>query len=145
MTDPYNLERFVQAQQPVYHDVVRELAVGEKRTHWMWFIFPQIDGLGRSTMARHYAIRGLDEARAYLCHPLLGARLRECCSALLQVGEKTAAQVFGSPDDLKFRSCLTLFQKADETEPLFGLLLDRFYCGLMDEATLALLGQPAEG
>jgi uncharacterized protein (DUF1810 family) len=141
MTDSFNLERFVESQRPIYPQILQELAAGEKRTHWMWFIFPQVQGLGRSATAVHYALNGLDEARAYLLHPILGPRLKECCRLLLQVEGKTAAQVFESPDDMKFRSCLTLFQKAEESEPLFGLLLKKFYRGRRDKATLTILGR----
>jgi len=141
MSDTFNLERFVEAQLPIYQEVLQELASGEKRTHWMWFIFPQVQGLGRSTTAVHYALNGLAEARAYLLHPVLGPRLKQCCRLLLQVEGKTAAQVFGFPDNMKFRSCLTLFQTAEESEPLFGLLLKKFYRGRRDKATLAILGR----
>jgi uncharacterized protein (DUF1810 family) len=110
--DPYNLARFVDAQEPVYADVVAELRAGRKRTHWMWFVFPQIQGLGPSETAQWFAIRSLDEARAYLAHPVLGARLRECTRIVLDIEGRTASEIFGYPDDLKFRSSLTLFARA---------------------------------
>jgi uncharacterized protein (DUF1810 family) len=139
-TDPFDLQRFVDAQERVYASVTAELAAGSKTSHWMWFVFPQLEGLGRSSTARHYGINSLDEARAYWHHPLLGARLRECC-ALLQAlpPGRTALQVFGSIDELKLCSCLTLFERAAPDEPLFAELLERFYRGERDAATLGLL------
>jgi uncharacterized protein (DUF1810 family) len=112
VNDPYDLARFLSAQQPVYARVLHELAAGRKRTHWMWFIFPQLQGLGSSATARHYGISSLAEARAYLAHPLLGARLRECTALVNGLEETSAQEVFGYPDYLKFRSCLTLFAHA---------------------------------
>ena len=109
MSDPYDLERFERAQEAVYACVRKELAAGQKRSHWMWFIFPQLEGLGNSATARAYAIRSLDEARAYLAHPLLGARLRECTQLVNALTGRTLEEVFGYPDDLKFRSAMTLF------------------------------------
>jgi uncharacterized protein (DUF1810 family) len=131
-----NLERFVKAQEGVYPRALAELKAGRKQTHWMWFIFPQIAGLGHSAMAQMYAIASLDEARAYLAHPVLGARLRECCQAMMAVEGKTAHAIFGSPDDLKFRSSLTLFAHAAPNEPLFRDLLEKYYAGAEDELTL---------
>jgi uncharacterized protein (DUF1810 family) len=112
MDDPYNLARFASAQQPLYARVLDELAAGRKRSHWMWFIFPQLEGLGSSPTARHFAISSLAEARAYLAHPLLGARLRECTALVNGLEGTTAQAVFGYPDDLKFRSCMTLYAYA---------------------------------
>jgi uncharacterized protein (DUF1810 family) len=112
MDDPYNLARFISAQQGVYARVLAELAAGRKQSHWMWFIFPQLQGLGSSATARHYAIASLAEARAYLAHPLLGARLRECTAIVNALEGKTARAVLGHPDELKFRSCMTLFAHA---------------------------------
>ncbi|TFZ07745.1 DUF1810 domain-containing protein [Ramlibacter humi] len=138
--DAFDLQRFVDAQAPVYATALAELHAGDKRTHWMWFVFPQHEALGRSGMARRYGLRSLDEACAYWKHPLLGARLRECCEALMQVENLSAHDILGSPDDLKLRSCLTLFELAAPEEPLFARLLDRYYGGDRDERTLALCG-----
>ena len=138
--DPFDLERFVAAQAPVMAAVEAELAAGRKRSHWMWFVFPQIDGLGLSAMSERYAISGLGEARAYLDHPLLGARLRRLTQLVHGHAGKTAHEIFGSPDDLKFRSSMTLF---DATEPgrEFRTALDRFFDGEGDDGTLQLLGR----
>lgn len=136
--DPFNLARFVEAQDPVYGRVVQELRSGRKQTHWMWFVFPQIAGLGRSAMAQRYAIASLEEARAYLSHPLLGGRLRECTGLVLDIEGRDAHDIFGSPDDLKFRSCMTLFaEAADDARPFRAAI--RKYFGEPDEATLNLL------
>ncbi len=141
----FDLERFVRAQATVWDDVLAELRLGRKTSHWMWFVFPQIAGLGRSETARHYAIGSLDEARAYLAHPDLGPRLRECAGLLLSVDGRTADGIFGPIDALKLRSSMTLFLRADPDEPLFGRVLDRFYGGAPDEATDALLRAPGQG
>ena len=119
MTDPFRLKRFVDAQEPVYGTVLDELRAGRKRTHWMWFVFPQLAGLGHSGMARRYAISSIDEAAAYLAHPLLGPRLRECATLVAGVQGRSIAAIFGAPDDLKFRSSMTLFARAAPEEPLF--------------------------
>jgi uncharacterized protein (DUF1810 family) len=134
-----SLERFVTAQAQIYPRVMAELKAGCKQSHWMWFIFPQIAGLGHSTMAQMYAVASLDEVRAYLAHPLLGARLRECCQAVMTVEGKSAHDIFGSPDDVKFRSCLTLFAQAAPNETLFTDLLDKYFDGEADELTLQKL------
>ncbi|HEY1147211.1 MAG TPA: DUF1810 domain-containing protein [Pseudoduganella sp.] len=134
--DEFDLQRFVDAQHDVYGSVRAELSAGRKRSHWMWFIFPQLAGLGFSAMAERYAISGLAEARAYLAHPLLGARLRECCALVLALQETTAHAIFGSPDDMKFRSSLTLFAQAAPDEPLFSDCLRRYFGGQPDQATL---------
>ena len=134
-----SLERFVKAQDGVYPRALAELKAGRKQSHWMWFIFPQIAGLGHSAMAQMYAIASLDEARVYLAHPLLGTRLRECCEVVMAIEGKTAHQIFGSPDDLKFRSCLTLFAHAAPDEVLFRDLLEKYYNGEEDELTLQKL------
>lgn len=131
----YDLDRFVLAQMQVYEDVLAELRRGEKTGHWMWFIFPQVAGLGSSDMSRRYAIASLDEAVAYLAHPVLGARLLECASAVLATRGRTAKEIFGPIDAVKLRSCATLFHRAAPNEPLFGELLDRYYGGVADEAT----------
>ncbi len=143
MSDAYNLDRFLEAQQGCYPRVLEELAAGEKTSHWMWFIFPQLKGLGVSATARRFGIAGLGEARAYLAHPLLGQRLRECTRALLSIQGRSAHQIFGSPDDLKLRSCLTLFAAAAAPGPgaedrVFGEALAQ-YCGEPDPRTLELL------
>jgi uncharacterized protein (DUF1810 family) len=139
MDDPFDLQRFVAAQDAVYDQVKAELAAGAKTSHWMWFVFPQLRALGRSGMAQRFGIASQAEAEAYLRHPVLGARLKECCRLVLAVEGRTALQIFGAPDDLKLRSCLTLFEQADPHEPLFGQLLDRYYVGERDIATLRLL------
>ncbi|MCE5988840.1 DUF1810 domain-containing protein [Pseudomonas sp. 5FOS] len=134
-----DLERFVEAQNPVYGQVMEELQAGRKRSHWMWYVFPQLDGLGHSAMAERYALAGIDEARAYLAHPLLGPRLEACVTALLQHGDKSAREILGSPDHLKLRSCLTLFARAAPDNPLFQFALVQFYDGEPDALTLAML------
>lgn len=136
--DPFDLRRFVTAQEDAYERALSELRAGAKRSHWMWFIFPQIAGLGSSPMAQLYAIGSLDEARAYLAHPLLGPRLRSCTEVTLQVGG-TAHALFGSPDDMKFRSSMTLFGRAAPEEPLFLEALARFYGGAEDPKTVERL------
>lgn len=139
MSDPFNLERFVTAQDPVYHQVRAELQSGRKRSHWMWFVFPQIAGLGSSPTSRQYAIASLDEARAYLAHPVLGGRLRECVRIVIAHPGLSAHDIFGSPDDLKLHSSLTLFAAAAPEEPLFGDALERHFSGRPDAATLSRL------
>ena len=139
MNDPHRLQRFVDAQSDIYSQVVTELARGKKSTHWMWFVFPQLRGLGRSAMAQHYGIASLDEARAYWAHPLLGSRLKECTELVLAVQGKSALDIFGTPDDLKLCSCLTLFERAAPAQPLFARAIDKYYGGRRDAGTLALL------
>jgi uncharacterized protein (DUF1810 family) len=139
MNDPHRLQRFVDAQAPVYARVVTELAAGSKTSHWMWFVFPQLAGLGRSQMARHYGIGGRDEAFAYWQHPVLGPRLAECTRLVLAVAGKTALQILGAPDDLKFRSSMTLFEQVAPAEPLFAQALEKYFDGERDGRTLALL------
>nr|WP_010131925.1 DUF1810 domain-containing protein [Microbulbifer agarilyticus] len=141
MNDPHNLQRFLDAQAICYPEALAEIRAGNKRTHWMWFIFPQIDGLGRSSTARHYAIKNREEAEAYLAHPVLGARLRECCAALLAVQGRSAHQIFGSPDDMKLKSSMTLFAIIDGRESQFKQVLERYYSGELDSATLKLIEQ----
>jgi uncharacterized protein (DUF1810 family) len=143
--DPFDLERFVQAQQAVYAAVCAELRVGAKRSHWMWFIFPQLRGLGSSPSAQHYGLASLAEARAYLDHPVLGARLRECTRRLLVLEGRSAAEIFGYPDDLKLRSCLTLFERASPQEQLFSEALRKYCRGKPDLRTLELLRSSACG
>jgi uncharacterized protein (DUF1810 family) len=139
MDTEFDLERFVAAQQGVYEKALAELEAGRKRTHWMWFIFPQIAGLGSSAMAQTYAIANADEAAAYLAHPLLGARLRACAAAALRHADKPVGDLFGHPDDLKFHSCVTLFADVAPDEAVFEDCLDRFFEGESDPATLARL------
>ena len=139
MSDPYNLQRFLDAQDGVFETAVAELRAGSKQSHWMWFIFPQLAGLGRSPTAQYYGIASLDEARAYLGHPLLGARLRECVEALLPwAGRRSPEHILGSIDALKLRSSLTLFDQVEPSDP-FNRALAAFFAGQSDERTLALL------
>jgi uncharacterized protein (DUF1810 family) len=142
MQDIYHLSRFVEAQHPVFDRVMDELRAGRKTSHWMWFIFPQLQGLGRSEMAARFAISGIAEARAYLQHDLLGPRLEGCVETVLLHHGMSAGQIFGSPDDLKFRSCLTLFRSAQPGSSLYQQALERFYSGAPDRKTLLLLEQP---
>jgi uncharacterized protein (DUF1810 family) len=135
LLDAFDLARFVHAQAGVYDGVVAELRAGRKTGHWMWFVFPQIAGLGRSPTAQHYAISSLEEARAYLEHPVLGARLRECARILTELPGGSADEIFGGIDAMKLRSSMTLFARADPDEPLFAAVLDRFYGGAADPAT----------
>lgn len=139
MPDPHDLQRFVTAQNPVYESVCAELRAGKKRSHWMWFIFPQIQGLGSSPMAVHYAIASLDEARAYLAHPVLGPRLRECSALVLAVEGRSIAEIFGYPDDMKFRSSMTLFARAATDNQVFVDCLRKYFNGEEDDATIARL------
>jgi uncharacterized protein (DUF1810 family) len=134
-----SLERFVEAQAPVIEQALAELRAGHKQSHWMWFVFPQIASLGQSAMSRTYALQSLQEARSYLAHPVLGQRFRECCQAVMNVRDKSARDIFGTPDDLKFRSSLTLFAEAAPQEVLFSNLLEKYFDGEPDEATLELL------
>jgi uncharacterized protein (DUF1810 family) len=137
MGDRFGLERFVQAQEGVYDQACAELRVGRKRSHWMWFVFPQIRGLGSSPTAVKYAISVLEEARAYLEHPVLGLRLRECAGIVVGVDGKTASEIFGYPDNLKFHSSMTLFAMASEGgSGVFGEALEKYFGGAMDRGTL---------
>ena len=138
---PLDLERFIAAQEGVYAGALGELRQGRKTGHWIWFIFPQLVGLGRSEMSRHYGIESLAEARAYLAHPVLGPRLRECASSVLATQGATADQIFGPLDAMKVRSSMTLFHRAAPDEPLFAEVLERFYAGESDQSTDALLRQ----
>jgi uncharacterized protein (DUF1810 family) len=140
MDDPYDLKRFVFAQFPIFEQVRSELCEGRKKSHWMWFIFPQLRGLGSSDTARAFAISGLDEARAYLAHPVLGPRLRECCGLVNRLRGRSAHQIFGHPDDLKFRSCLTLFAAAAPEDEVFGQALEKYFAGERDGRTTEGLG-----
>ncbi|MCW3062620.1 MAG: hypothetical protein JWQ02_4441 [Capsulimonas sp.] len=138
--DPFRLERFTTAQQPVYGTALTELTKGRKRTHWMWYIFPQFEGLGYSATSKHYAIRSLEEAQAYLDHPVLGARLQQCAEAVLAVEERTASEIFGSPDDVKLQSSMTLFAQADRSGSVFTQVLEKYFDGREDSETLRRLG-----
>jgi uncharacterized protein (DUF1810 family) len=138
--DPFDLSRFLRAQEDDYERALAEIKSGQKRTHWMWYIFPQFDGLGFSSTAKHYAIKSIEEARAYLAHPILGPRLLECAEAAVAVEGRSAHDIFGSPDDLKLRSCATLFACVSPPGSVFERLLAKFYRGERDAKTLQLLG-----
>jgi uncharacterized protein (DUF1810 family) len=139
LNDPFDLRRFVGAQQDTYAQAVRELAAGRKASHWMWYVFPQLRGLGHSAMANRFGIASLDEARAYLAHALLGPRLQECVQLALRIDGRTITDVFGSPDDMKFRSCMTLFQAAAPEQAMFGEALRKYFDAVADASTLELL------
>jgi uncharacterized protein (DUF1810 family) len=139
--DGFDLNRFVQAQEEVYPQALSEIKRGQKRSHWMWFIFPQIDGLGSSSTAKFYAIKSKDEAKAYLNHPLLGKRLLECSEVLSRIEGKSAEEIFGYPDDLKLRSCMTLFACVSEPDSIFSRVLDQYYGSQPDARTRELLKQ----
>lgn len=138
--DPFQLERFVKAQEDDFEYALAEIKAGEKRSHWIWYIFPQIDGLAFSSTSKYYAIKSLDEARAYLAHPVLGPRLLSCAEAVLNVQHRSAAEIFGFPDDMKVRSCATLFACVVPAPSVFDRILDKYYGGERDPRTLALLG-----
>lgn len=135
-TDPYHLQRFVDAQDSCYAQVHSELAAGNKRSHWMWFVFPQIQGLGSSAMAQRFAISGIEEAKAYLDHPLLGARLRECTGLVNGLTGRAIDDIFGYPDDLKFHSSVTLFARAADGPSVFAEALGKYFNAVPDQATL---------
>ena len=139
MNDPYNLQRFVDAQNPVFDDVCSELRAGRKTGHWMWFVFPQIQGLGKSETARHFAISSLAEAKAYLAHPILGPRLRECAFLVASIKGSSAEEIFGGIDCLKLRSSMTLFAQATPDNEIFLDVLEKYFCGESDKRTLQLL------
>ncbi len=139
MEDSFNLDRFVAAQAPIFDQVRRELTAGAKGSHWMWFIFPQLAGLGLSATSRHFAIVSIAEARAYLQHPVLGPRLLECTALVNGVNDRSANNIFGAPDDMKFRSCMTLFAQVAEMDNVFAHALHRFFDGRADPATLSRL------
>jgi uncharacterized protein (DUF1810 family) len=145
MTVSHDLERFVAAQDGVFDAVLGELRRGRKVSHWMWFIFPQVEGLGRSDVSRFYAIASLDEARAYLAHPVLGRRIRECAGIVLATEGRTAEGIFGAIDATKLRSSMTLFHRAAPDEPVFRGVLDRFFEGVLDPATEARLRATLDG
>jgi len=138
--DPYDLNRFLRAQEIDYEQVVSEIRSGRKRSHWMWYVFPQIDGLGFSPLSKLYSIKSLGEAGAYLAHAVLGPRLVECAEAVVSIEGRSATEVFGSPDDLKLKSCATLFACVSPPGSVFDRLLGKYYRGLRDGKTLRLLG-----
>ncbi|MCP3373017.1 DUF1810 domain-containing protein [Bradyrhizobium cajani] len=140
MTDPFDLDRFVRAQHPVYRDVQAELSQGRKQSHWMWFVFPQVAGLGLSAMSQRYAIGSRAEAKAYLAHPVLGPRLTECTQLVLAVQGRTIHAILGAPDDAKFRSSMTLFAAVSD-QPLFDQALARYFAGARDGVTLEILSK----
>ena len=139
MPDPYDLQRFVEAQDPLYPQVCAELAAGDKTSHWMWFVFPQLKALGRSATAQHFGIASRAEALAYWQHPVLGPRLKECSELVVTVKGRTAQQIFHAPDALKFRSCMTLFAQVAPQEPVFQRALAQYFGGEGDALTLELL------
>jgi uncharacterized protein (DUF1810 family) len=142
--DPYNLSRFLEAQQDDYARALAEITSGRKRSHWMWYVFPQFDGLGHSSMSRRYTIKSVPEAEAYLRHPILGPRLVECCQAAFDVEGRSALEIFGSPDDMKLRSCATLFACVSPAGSIFHRLLDKYFGGEPDDSTLRLMGHTPE-
>jgi uncharacterized protein (DUF1810 family) len=138
-SDPFQLSRFIKAQDKVYDRVLAELKSGRKRSHWMWFVFPQIEGLGFSSTTRYYSIKSLEEARRYLVHPVLGKRLRDCAGAILALEGLSASSIFGYPDDLKLKSSMTLFAGVAEGQSVFSRVLEKYYQGKQDERTLVIL------
>ena len=144
MDDRFQLQRFVDAQQPVYAAVLNELRAGRKRSHWMWFIFPQVSGLGHSVTSEAFAVRSLAEAAAYLAHPTLGPRLRECCALVAGIEGRSIDEIFGHPDDLKFHSSMTLFARAAPGDPIFAACLQKYFSGQADPGTLARLSRIVE-
>jgi uncharacterized protein (DUF1810 family) len=137
-----DLQRFIDAQWPLYDRVLCELRAGQKRTHWMWFVFPQIEGLGYSAMAQKYAITSREEAAAYLGHPLLGGRLEECTALVNAIAGKSVREIFGQPDDMKFGSSMTLFAQVAKGRSLFKEAVEKYFDGRFDDATLARIGRP---
>jgi uncharacterized protein (DUF1810 family) len=144
MDDRFQLQRFVEAQQPVYAAVLTELRAGRKRSHWMWFIFPQVSGLGHSVTSQTFAVSSLAEAAAYLAHPTLGPRLRECAALVAGIEGLSIDEIFGHPDDLKFHSSMTLFARAAPGEPIFAACLQKYFGGQPDPRTLARLSRIVE-
>lgn len=140
-TDPHDLNRFLTAQEGIYDTALAELQAGRKQTHWMWFIFPQLDGLGMSPTTKLYAIKSPAEALAYLQHPTLGARLVACTEAVLALQDSSVSQVFGFPDNRKFHSCMTLFDRISDPGSVFARALEQYFGGAWDGKTLAILGK----
>lgn len=145
MDDSYDLNRFVRAQENDYEQALSEIVNGQKRTHWMWYIFPQLDGLAFGPTAKRYAIKSIEEARAYLEHPILGPRLLNCAEAAVRVEGRSATDIFGSPDDLKLKSCATLFSRVAPEGSVFDRLLEKYYRGARDARTLELLDAKTGG
>jgi len=143
--DPHDLSRFVEAQSGIWDDALREIRAGRKRTHWMWFVFPQIEGLGQSPTSKRYAIRSVDEARAYLAHPVLGPRLHACFASLLDIHGRSAREIFGHPDDMKLHSCATLFAAVSEPDSVFARVLEEYFRGAEDKYTRHLLREKLPG
>jgi uncharacterized protein (DUF1810 family) len=141
LEDIHNLQRFLSAQSGIFEGVVAELSAGRKRSHWMWFIFPQIAGLGHSAMAEKYAIGSASEARAYLEHPILGARLRQCTQLVIDIRGRGIDEIFGNPDDVKFCSSMTLFMKAAADPTIFKNAIDKYFAGVLDQKTLEMLAR----
>jgi uncharacterized protein (DUF1810 family) len=139
--DPFNLNRFIEAQETIYSAVIRELRNGRKSTHWMWFIFPQVNGLGYSSTSKYYAIRNKEEAEQYVNHTILGARLIECSQIVLSHTGRSASEIFGSPDDLKLKSSMTLFETVVSGDSVFAQVLEKYFQGNRDTKTLKLLGR----
>jgi uncharacterized protein (DUF1810 family) len=137
--DPFELSRFLKAQDGDYEHIVSEIKGGQKRTHWIWYIFPQLDGLAFSSMSKRYSIKSIEEAKEYLGHPVLGSRLLECAQAVIDVEGRSIAEIFGSPDDLKLRSCATLFASVLPSGSVFDRILEKYYRGVRDDKTLKLL------
>ena len=139
--DPFDLKRFISAQEGIYDRALAELRDGLKRSHWMWYIFPQVEGLGHSPTTRRYSIKSLEEARQYLAHPVLGQRLKESAEAVLAIPGRSAADIFGHPDDWKLQSSMTLFELVSGPESVFGRILDKYYQGKRDTRTLQIVGK----
>jgi uncharacterized protein (DUF1810 family) len=139
MSDPHNLQRFIDAQETDYQAALAEITAGQKRSHWMWYVFPQYDGLGFSSTSKLYAIKSLAETKAYLEHPVLGSRLHECVNALLTVTGRSVHQIFGSPDDMKLKSSMTLFAHISPGSSRFEQVLDRYFDGNRDQKTIELI------
>ncbi len=137
--DQFELTRFISAQEMVYSRVISELRNGRKRTHWMWFIFPQIDGLGNSSTTKRYAIKSIKEAEQYLNHPILGKRLKECAEAILAIEGRSISEIFGYPDDLKLKSSVTLFSSLADSHPIFSSIIDKYFNGEQDIRTIKIL------
>jgi uncharacterized protein (DUF1810 family) len=140
-SDPYDLHRFISAQEGVFDRALAELRDGLKRSHWMWYIFPQIEGLGHSPTTRHYSIKSLEEARQYLAHPVLGVRLKECAEIVLALQGRSASEIFGHPDDWKLQSSMTLFEVVSRPQSVFSRVLDKYYQGKRDSRTLQIVGK----
>jgi uncharacterized protein (DUF1810 family) len=143
--DPYQLDRFVRAQEIAFQQALKEIRSGTKRTHWMWYIFPQLDGLAFSENAKYYALKSIEEARAYLTHPVLGPRLHQCSEEVIALDGRSATDIFCSPDDLKLRSCATLFACISPVASVFDHLLEKYFAGERDQKTIRLLGLDQSG